>query len=102
MIDVIAESLAAKRFAMMLLGLFAALATVLASVGIYGVMSHIAGQQTHEIGIRMALGAKQADVLRMVLSARRKDGADWGGRGTGGSSRIDATDVQLALRDNRT
>jgi predicted permease len=68
MIDVIAESLAAKRFAMMLLGVFAALATVLASVGIYGVMSYIAGQQTHEIGIRMALGAKRGDVLRMVLS----------------------------------
>lgn len=68
MLNVIAESLAAKRFSMMLLDVFAALATVLASVGIYGVLSYIAGQRTHEIGIRMALGAKQGDVLRMMLS----------------------------------
>jgi len=68
MTDVIAESLAAQRFAMMLLGVFAALATVLASVGIYGVISYIASQRTHEIGIRMALGAMKGDVLRMMLS----------------------------------
>jgi len=72
MTDVIAESLAAKRFAMVLLGVFAGLATVLASVGIYGVISYIAGQRTHEIGIRMALGARQVDVLRMVLSQAGK------------------------------
>ena len=68
MVEVIAESLAATRFAMTLLGVFAGLATVLASVGIYGVISYIAGQRTHEIGIRMALGARQVDVLYMVLS----------------------------------
>jgi len=68
MTDVIQQSLATQRFAMMLLGVFAALATLLAGVGIYGVISYIAGQRTHEIGIRMALGAMKGDVLRMMLS----------------------------------
>jgi hypothetical protein len=86
---IVAEAVARQRFSMLLLGLFAALALLLASIGIYGVMSYSVAQRTREIGIRIALGARRADVLQMTVKQALK---------LGGIS-SDASPRQLAVRN---
>jgi len=68
---IVADSIARQRFTMLMFSVFAAVALLLASVSIYGVLSYIVGQRTKEIGVRMALGASRSDVLRAFL----RDGA---------------------------
>src|SRR5262249_42776934 len=69
---VIAESVAPRRLSVVLLAAFAGVAVLLASVGIYGVMSFLVVQRTHELGVRMALGAQRSDVLKLVLTRSLK------------------------------
>lgn len=65
--DTVSASLAERRFSMQIVALFALTALLLAALGIYGVISYLVTQRTHEIGIRLALGADRASILRMVL-----------------------------------
>jgi len=64
----LSETLASRRFVMILLGVFAGMALIVAMIGVYGLLQYSTAQQTHDIGIRMALGARSEDILRIVMS----------------------------------
>jgi putative ABC transport system permease protein len=72
LVEIVGNSISTQRLAMILLSVFSALALVLSAIGIYGVISYLTGQRTHEIGLRVALGATSTDVLRMILGQGMK------------------------------
>ncbi len=91
----LAESIAPRRFNMLLLGIFAGIAVLLAAVGIYGVMSYAVTQRTQEIGVRMALGARQDEVVRMVV--RQGMGVTAVGVGAGLAAALGLTRLMAGL-----
>ena len=89
---------AQPRFELWLLASFAMVAVLLAALGIYGVMSYSVSRRTHELGVRMALGAAQQDVIKLVVRQAMYSGAGRLGLRTGRGLRAHAHDVEAALR----
>ena len=96
--EVVSNSLSGRRMSTILLAAFAGCAMLLASIGIYGVVSYWVAQRTREIGLRSALGARQSDILRLVLGHGMLLAAVGTAIGLAGFARADALSLYFALR----
>ena len=94
----LSQMLPARRFVMILLSLFAGIAPALATIGVYGLLQYSTAQQTHDIGIRMALGARKTDILRAVVGQGLKLTVLGVAVGLARGTDFDAADFQLPLR----